>query len=120
MISVRASFPRIAAIGAAIAGVAIATSAVARDVRYCFALDPSETRFYASTPFETTAANDAVERAFARELNVEGLAFRVISCPRNDDMAAADAARQSAIDYNVRQGKTARSIDWIPAQLAGH
>ncbi len=99
--------------------VANAAPAAATDVRYCLALDPTETKAYFSPTFETSAPNEAVERSFARALEAESIPYRIVSCPRSDDRSSAQTARKSAIEYNVRRGKSIRDIAWTPMRLMG-
>lgn len=103
-----------------IAGLAAAAPAAAQDVRYCLALDPRESTAYFSDIFETSAANEEIEKSFARALDAESIAHRIVSCPRSDDEAAALIARKQAIAYNMRRGKAVRNIPWSPDQRAAY
>ncbi|MBN9063092.1 MAG: hypothetical protein BGP06_08660 [Rhizobiales bacterium 65-9] len=103
--------------GLALLAAGLATSAglagaEAADFRYCLALDRPETTAYFSAIFETKAPLESVERAFAQELDRRALSHRVVSCPRSGDGDSAVVARQSAIAYNRRQGKSTFDVDW--------
>lgn len=97
----------------ALAGlVGSATSAPAKEWRYCYGLVGTSHKFYTSHPFPAAQSAQAIEADFQRYLVQSGISGAHTGCPLGPDRHALEGRIAYADKYQRDDGNTPVHLDW--------